>query len=71
MRTTYVIQKRHPDVGLEWVNYRRWHDRVESPQYANLGDALMEVRRLILNAETTQYRLIERTELEIPLTEHP
>ena len=71
MKTTYVIQKRHPDVGPEWVNYRAWHDRVDSPQYPSLADALKDIRCLMCNCPSVEFRLIERTDLEIPLNEHP
>jgi hypothetical protein len=66
MKTTYVIQKRHPNLGNEWP-HREWHDRAESSPHAHIGDAISECRRLILNAETTQYRLVKRTDEEIPL----
>ena len=59
MITQYIIQKRHPNIGKEWSSYN-WHDRVESSPHASKVDAIKECKRLILNAETTKYRLIER-----------
>lgn len=68
MKTQYIIQKRHPKLGAEWP-YRDWHDRSESSPHSNKGDAITECRRLIINAETTKYRLMERktSEKEISL----
>lgn len=66
MKTIYVTQKRHPNLGNEWP-HREWHDRAESSPHSHKEEAIKETKRLILNAETTQYRLIKRTDEEIPL----
>lgn len=67
MKTTYVIQKRHPSDARPGGFWKEWHDRPDSSPYFNQDQALKETRRLILNAGTVQYRLVERTDREVPL----
>ena len=57
----YVLQKRHPNVSPEWVNFKDWHDH---PDYKNTIESALVKKRDQLNSQNlgVEYRIIQRVE---------
>ena len=66
MKTTYVIQKCHPNMGAEW-RIREWHDRGDSRPHTDVSTAVTECRQLIMGADAVKYRIVKRTDEVISL----
>jgi len=61
MKTLFIIQKRHPNLGREWP-HRDWHDKTESRKDLSLPLAVEEAKRLQSDSERCEYRVIKRVE---------
>jgi len=64
MKTLFIIQMRHPNLGKEWP-HRNWHDKAESRKDLSLPLAIKEAERLQADSERCEYRVIKRVEESI------
>jgi hypothetical protein len=64
MKTLFIIQIRHPNLGKEWPQ-RDWHDRPESRKDLSLPLAIKKAKRLQTDSERCEYRVIKRVEESI------
>jgi len=61
MKTSFIIQKRHPNLGKHW-SQSDWHDKVESRKDLSLPVAIKEAQRLRVENNRCEYRVVKRVE---------